>query len=418
MKTKLYIYTIISVIALVLISGCSKEDIENGENDPLYEETEINEEDKEIEEEIYFDYTFIPKISPNHEYIAGVIYGEIQILTFPEKELVRKFKYEDNQTIERLEWNPNSSSFICIFKKFDYYDIVKFNINGEKKDINTIEKTAIRKEEKTEYNLTIGWLDWFYDGDSFGLYTCGEDATLYHLNNDGEILDTYKVENIDLPVRSTATSKDGNKLALSISDTLYIWHLEEGNIEIIDYAKGYPLKWIDENNILIHLGNISTGGGTLNGLGILDIESNELKIIDGNAESDIESYEIKAEQISPENEYIIVNRIKMTPDDIEHKFYILDLRHMDKKVLSEDKSLNITNTLWKDNEAYILGRYRQEELNTNTIYKFTEELELIELKDLNENLESKLLGITNNTLYYIETNEERDRWEIKNLGIE
>jgi len=91
---------------------------------------------------------------------------------------------------------------------------------------------------------------------------------------------------------------------------------------------------------------------------------------------------------------------------------------MDKKILSEDKSLNIVDIKWKGNEAYILGRYRQEDINFNTIYKLKEELELLELEDLNEKLESKLLGITNNTLYYIETNEERDGWEIKEVEVE
>jgi len=75
-----------------------------------------------------------------------------------------------------------------------------------------------------------------------------------------------------------------------------------------------------------------------------------------------------------------------------------------------------TNDLIDYANGYPL-KWIDENKNFNTIYKLTKEQELTALKELNDNSENKILGIINKTLYDIETNDEKNHWEIIEVDI-
>ena len=81
-------------------------------------------------------------------------------------------------------------------------------------------------------------------------------------------------------MRSPLFSDDGSKLAFTLfreddgSENLWVMEVCSGTVrQVTDKGEGdYPFCWIDNTTLLVRVGAISTGGGTIYSLATVDLK--------------------------------------------------------------------------------------------------------------------------------------------------
>lgn len=96
----------------------------------------------------------------------------------------------------------------------------------------------------------------------------------------GELLARKDIDNQYSFVRSPLFSDDGSKLAFTLfreddgSENLWVMEVCSGTVrQVTDKGEGdYPFCWIDNTTLLVRVGAISTGGGTIYSLATVDLK--------------------------------------------------------------------------------------------------------------------------------------------------
>src|SRR6056297_2444746 len=114
------------------------------------------------------------------------------------------------------------------------------------------------------------WQGWFNKEDSFFITKSERntdsdkntvDVTLQHIDFEGQVLNEYQKEDIIFGINNLKFSPSSNEVVASVNEeSLMIWNLDDDSIIEVNYLRGFPLRWINNNTILVHVGSKGTGG--------------------------------------------------------------------------------------------------------------------------------------------------------------
>jgi hypothetical protein len=367
----------------------------------IFDTDEIFFDTYQFEYEPYSNQELKPTISPNGKYIAGLIDSNLHIYNLSDKKLIKSYELSSNEKFENIYFKPDDNDFIALISDNDKSYLRLFDIDGQASNI-------FEKE-----NLEL--IDWTNNGKSFVVKYFihnheneeESDVKFYHMNLKGEIQNEITIEDKFFGVVYGKSSPYSNKIAIYVYGELVIWDLENNLLERIDFTRGFPLNWIDDERILLHIG-IRTGYDLPYAVGHLSLADKKLHTIDEyNGDSILPSYYIRS--ISEDNKYILgyvdideISRPLSLNIEEEKRTYIEDL-----------EGFIIRDSIAHNKDFYFIANSpRSDNGDKNSVlYKLTSNLELLEIKNFDEDAKIELLKVVDGTLHYLEDYTNKMHWK-------
>ncbi len=367
----------------------------------IFDTVEIFFDTYRFEYEPYSNQELKPTISPDGKYIAGLVNSNLHIYNLSDKKLIKSYELSSYEKFENIYFKPDGNDFIALISDNDKSYLRLFDIEGQVSNI-------FEKE-----NLEL--IDWTNNGDSFVVKNFihnpeneeESDMKFYHMNLKGEIQKEITIEDKFFGEVYGKSSPYSNKIAIYVYGELVIWDLENNLLERIDYTRGFPLNWIDDERILLHVG-IRTGYDLPYAVGYLNLADKNLHTIDEyNGDSILPSYYIRS--ISEDNQFILGY---VDIDEISQPF-LLDVEAEERTYIEDLEGFIIQDSISHNNDFYFIANSSRSDNDSKNkiLYKLTRNLKLLEIKKFDEDAKLELLKIVDGTLHYLEDYTNKMHWK-------
>jgi len=353
-----------------------------------------------------------PKLSSEGGYLLGLQKGILTLTTFPENNLVDTFPLMQNQLIKEFKWSPEGDVFAYHTESDlpgESGAIYLSAPGGESNKIASLESAELGARQLL-WSPCGNYLSWT------------KPFSIYNL----ETRETLVKEDLDHKysfVRSPLFSDDGSMLAFTLlqedgSEDLWVVDTSTGNARQVTARNDgdYPLYWLDDNNLLVGLGAISTGGGSVYGTATIDLKTGKVEplcLTTGKEDRSPQRFYI-AKGVSPEQGYFVGETHNSAGAD--SKIFLQDLADGKQEIICEGHHL--LQTLWI-NEDELLLTAGQESIDGSRsgyqIMKYSKDSGCITL--LNSEGEVHLLGIKDKQLYFLEANQARTHWILHSIEL-
>lgn len=366
----------------------------------------------------------VPQLSPDHTHLLGLQNGMLTLNGFPESNLINTFPAEEKHLIRGFKWAPQGDVFAY---------------HTEHEEPGGSGGVYIAKLDGTTEKIAA--LDWPELCSRQILWSpCGrylfwnKPFSIYNRET-GELLVRKEIDVQYSFVRSPLFSGDGSKLAFTLfkedgSENLWVLEMRDGTArQVTDAGEGdYPFYWLSDSRLLARVGAIGTGGGTITGLAVVDLETGNRELVGCPPESELTDQHPRrlyiAKGVSPKEDYLIGE--SRDTAGAESKIFWQDLKSGKREIFLEGETAlegySLQQVLWINGEQMLLnirkdsyGIADYDSKGRHLIMKYTRGGECIPVVVNEKNMH--LLGIEGGRLYYLESNKTGSHWSCHNIQL-
>lgn len=154
---------------------------------------------------------------------------------------------------------------------------------------------------------------------------------------------------------------------------------------------------------MLKIGAVSTGGGNVYGLAVMDLETGSRRVVDYQ-----DGRMNMARSISPGRKRLLGSSLTHEGDNM---IYMLNLENGRREVIQQGYGLDLQQALWQTEEQALITKSRwceDENLRINSIQQYLRGRDCVPLVQSKRDLH--LLDTRDGILHYLESNETGSHW--------
>lgn len=366
----------------------------------------------------------VPQLSPDHRYLLGMQDGVLTLTRFPGNDVVRTFPAEEKHLVRGFKWAPWGDAFAYHTECEEpggSGGVYLTKLDGSTEKVASVEPPDLGPRQML-WSPCGRYLFW------------DKPFSIYHRET-GELLVRRDIDDRYSEVRSPLFSEDGSKLSFSLlrddgSENLWVMDLHSGDIrQVTNAGEGdYPFCWVDDTTLLVRVGAVSTGGGLIYGLAAVDVETGARELVDYpscGGPDDHPSRRINiVKGISPEKNYLIGE--SRSADGTDSRIYLLDLQSRRREVISEGETSSegygLLEVLWIKGEQVLLNARKEsyddvdhDSRDPYVVLQYSRGNGCLLLVE--SETQVRLLGIDDDTLYYLQLNKTGSHWSVRHRRL-
>lgn len=358
----------------------------------------------------------VPKLSQDGKYLLDLQSGVFKVTRLPGTDSVLDFSVQKGQVVEDFIWSPQSDAF-AYHTRYEESGgtcgVYIVSLDGSSEKVADLERPDLGSRQML-WSPCGRYLFW---DKPFSVYDRETGTTLVKSDIDQD----YAF------VRSPLFSNDSSKLAFTLferegPENLWVLDLEDCGVRKVtnEGAGDYPFFWVDDTEILVRIGAVSTGGGHVYGLAAIDLETGSRVVVDVEESSSngVDGPGARrlniAKSISPDGEHIV--GVSRSGAGTESRIYVLELETGRREVILKGETpgegYGLAQCLWTKEDQMLLSvgkeSYDDDSRDSQDRYQIIQCSTGSGCHLLVESgTELSLLGVVDNRLYYVELSESK-----------
>lgn len=356
-------------------------------------------------------WDIIPRLSPDGQRLLGLRGSDLLLYKFPDQALLNTFTAGDQCQVKEFHWHPRGDAFAYFEESAQKVHLYLVKLNGERKKIISFDQAKHGPSTISLEGLScrVGWMAWALQGEAVAVQTRSDEALRFYLVDlNGKILLEEKITEPLTFMQSPLASNDGRQIAFSLfgpsGENLWLWDLRNGHLrQITEENEGdYPFHWVDNHTLMIEVGAIGTGGGSINGLAIVDLNTGSRRMVD---------YQTGrmnlARSISPGGKQLMGGSCTHEGDNV---IYVLNLENGRREVIRQGHGLELDQVLWQTEKMALMAvsQCKDESYDISSIQQYIRGRECVPLVERQRCLQ--ILDARDGILHYLESNETGSHW--------